>query len=166
MRAATSEVACQSSAVVSHAPTGYACPFCRNINEGKARHPLEVLYRDDDVFVKMNPRWRPNNPGSVLVLPVMHYENIFDLPVELGTSIQRAARSAALAMKSAFGCHGISTRQHNEPAGNQDVWHYHLHVFPRWEGDDLYHMPGALAPAAEVRRRADELRAAWPRLPQ
>ena len=49
-----------------------------------------------------------------------------------------AAQAAALAMKQAYGCHGVSTRQHNEPAGNQEVWHYHLHVFPRYAGDDLY----------------------------
>lgn len=154
-------VACQSAPVVSHAPPGYLCPFCRNINEGAAEHPLEILYRDDDVFVKMNPKWRPSNPGSVLVVPIAHYENIFDLPDELGTPIHRAARAAARAMKDAFGCDGISTRQHNEPAGNQDVWHYHLHVFPRWKGDDLYRMSGAMAEPAEVRRRADQLRAAW-----
>ena len=41
-------------------------------------------------------------------------------------------------MKEAYSCDGISTRQHNEPAGNQDVWHYHLYVFPRYAGDGLY----------------------------
>ncbi|MEY2589210.1 MAG: histidine triad family protein [Acidimicrobiaceae bacterium] len=153
---------CQPGTVESHAPGGYRCPFCRNIREGKADHPLEVVHRDDEVFVKMNPKWWPNNPGSVLVVPVHHYENIFDLPVELATPIQRAARSAAIAMKSAFGCDGISIRQHNEPAGNQDVWHYHLHVFPRWHGDDLYQLQGSMAPAGEVRARADQLRRAWP----
>ena len=35
---------------------------------------------------------------------------------------------------------GVSTRQHNEPAGNQDVWHYHLHVFPRYQDDAFYEM--------------------------
>lgn len=146
----------------SHAPADYTCPFCRNIHEGIADHPLEVLYRDDDVFVKMNPKWRPNNPGNVLVIPIRHYENIFDLPTRLAAPIHRAAQAAAIAMKSAFGCDGISTRQHNEPAGNQDVWHYHLHVFPRWHGDDLYSLSGALAPAAELRGRAEQLRQAWP----
>jgi histidine triad (HIT) family protein len=148
--------------VVSHAPPGYACPFCRNIKDGEADHPLEIVHRDEDVFVKVNPKWRPNNPGSVLVVPVEHHESIFDLPAELGTPIQRAARAVALAMKVAFGCDGISTRQHNEPAGDQDVWHYHLHVFPRWEGDELYRTSGSMAPAEEVRRRADQLRRAWP----
>jgi len=36
------------------------------------------------------------------------------------------------------GCDGVSTRQHNEPAGNQDTWHYHVHVFPRYIDDGLY----------------------------
>ena len=44
----------------------------------------------------------------------------------------------AVAMRAAYGCNGISTRQHNEPAGGQDAWHYHFHVFPRYHDDDLY----------------------------
>lgn len=44
----------------------------------------------------------------------------------------------ALALKAALSCDGISTRQQNEPAGDQDVWHYHVHVFPRYADDGLY----------------------------
>lgn len=65
-------------------------------------------------------------------------------------------------MKAAYGCDGVSTRQHNEPAGDQDVWHYHLHVVPRWHGDALDTTEPSLAPAAEIRARAAALRAAWP----
>lgn len=147
--------------MISHAPPRYRCPFCRNVRAAEADHSLEVVYRDDDVLVKMNPRWRPNNPGSVLVMPVDHYENIFDLPVDLAAPIHRAARSTAAAMKAAFDCDGISLRQHNEPAGSQDVWHYHLHVLPRWHGDDLDRHPATLASAAEIRSRAEQLRRAW-----
>ena len=39
---------------------------------------------------------------------------------------------------STYDCQGISTRQHNEPAGDQDVWHFHVHVYPRYDNDDLY----------------------------
>ena len=148
--------------MASHAPAGYGCPFCRNIREEAAEHPLEILYRDADVFVKMNPKWWPNNPGNVLVIPAIHYENIFDLPLSVAAPIQRAARAAAIAMKDAYGCDGVSTRQHNEPAGDQDVWHYHLHVFPRWYGDDLYRTTGSLAADDELRQRAAQLRASWP----
>ncbi len=55
---------------------------------------------------------------------------------------------------------GTSVRQHNEPAGNQDVWHYHMHVFPRYTGDDLYftHPQRDFRPAEERLPYADRLR--------
>jgi histidine triad (HIT) family protein len=146
----------------NHEPPDYRCPFCRNIATGESELPLEVLHLDETVFVKMNPRWWPRNPGGVLVIPVEHHENVYDLPPDLGAPLQRAVRNVALAMKEAFGCDGVSTRQHNEPSGNQDVWHYHLHVFPRWEDDGLYMSTGSPADPGELRTRANLLRGAWP----
>ncbi|MBA2607646.1 MAG: HIT family protein [Actinobacteria bacterium] len=124
--------------MISHAPADYRCPFCRNLNEGKGDWPLEIVHLYDEVAVKLNIKWWRNNPGAVLVVPRAHYENVYDLPIELGTPMQEAIRDAAVAMKQAFDCDGVSQRQHNEPAGHQDVWHYHVHVFPRFEGDHLY----------------------------
>lgn len=149
--------------MTSHAPDDYECPFCRNLATGEGVHPVEIIRSYDEVTVKLNPKWWVRNKGAVLVVPNQHYENVFDLPVELGTPIQRAVRDAAVAMKAAFSCDGVSTRQHNEPAGYQDVWHYHVHVFPRYEGDDLYATRDVYWPdAAEMRAFADRLRAAWP----
>jgi histidine triad (HIT) family protein len=82
-------------------------------------------------------KW-PNNPGHVLIIPNRHYENIYTLPVPLAARIQECAQAIALALKRIYHCDGTSTRQHNEPAGGQDVWHYHLHVFPRYYDDNLY----------------------------
>jgi len=161
-RSARPERARPSHFSISHAPTDYRCPFCLNIRDGTSDLPLEFIHRDDDVVVKMNPNWRPNNPGSVLVIPTEHHENIFDVPDRLALPIHRAARNAAVAMKVAFGCDAVSTRQHNEPAGNQTVWHFHLHVFPRWENDDLYGTRDAPADETELRDLARQLRAAWP----
>ena len=75
--------------------------------------------------------------GNCLVVPRSHYENVFDIPDKLGGDFFRATRRLAHAMRDAFGCEGISTRQHNGPAGDQDVWHFHLHVFPRYPDDGL-----------------------------
>jgi histidine triad (HIT) family protein len=47
-------------------------------------------------------------------------------------------REVAIAIRQTYGCKGVSTRQHNEPAGNQDAWRYHVHVFPRYADDQLY----------------------------
>ena len=101
----------------NHEPTGYRCPFCRNVTTGDSDHPLEILHRDEDVFVKMNPRWWPGNPGSVLVVPVDHHENVYDLPPALGAPIQRAVRDVAVAMKRAFDCDGVSTRPAQRASG-------------------------------------------------
>jgi histidine triad (HIT) family protein len=144
-----------------HEPDEYDCPFCRNIATGQGAFPVEIVHRYDDVVVKMNPRWKPTNPGAVLVIPNEHYENIYELPDVLGAPMQRAVRETALAMKSAYGCDGVSTRQHNEPAGDQDVWHFHIHVFPRYEGDEL-EADAVLADHSKMRRLAQQLREAWP----
>ena len=66
-----------------------------------------------------------------------------------------AAARVARALRSSYGCDGTSTRQHNEPGGGQDVWHFHVHVFPRHDGDDLY------GGDADVRWTAPEERAPY-----
>jgi histidine triad (HIT) family protein len=61
----------------------------------------------------------------------------YDLPDQLLGRVAALRRRLALAFKR-LGTEGTSSRQHNEPAGYQDVWHYHEHVFPRYAGDRLY----------------------------
>ena len=130
----------------SHAPDGYQCPFCLFLsNPDQAgretttwNRASDLVHRGSTVTALVSPEWWPNNPGNVLVIPNAHHENLYDLPLAIGAEIHALSRDVALAMNQAYGCSGTSTRQHNEPAGNQEVWHYHLHVFPRYPGDDLY----------------------------
>lgn len=124
----------------NHSPENYDCPFCRLANglATSRSSQADVVYRDADVTAFLAASWWPNNPGHVLVIPNLHYENVYDLPPDLGAPIQRITQRIALAFKETYACDGVSTRQHNEPAGNQDVWHYHQHVFPRYDGDNLY----------------------------
>ena len=138
-----------------HEPEDYECPFCR-IAAGHL--PERVVYRNEQVMTLVNIRWWENNHGGCLVVPIEHHENVYALPPRLGTPIQAAIREVALAMKSALGCDGVSTRQHNEPAGNQDVWHHHTHVFPRWHGDDLYRSRAFKPEIEDVNRMAALLR--------
>ena len=86
----------------------------------------------------ISPHWWPRNPGHVILIPWEHYENIYDLPDEYEAEIFKESRRIARAMKTAYGCDGVSTRQHNEPAGMQEVWHFHQDIFPRFAGDELY----------------------------
>ena len=69
------------------------------------------------------------------------YEYIFE--------VHKLEKRIANALKKVYKCDGVSSRQHNEPAGNQDVWHYHLHVFPRYVDDNLYGSPKLSTKAEE-----------------
>ena len=124
----------------NHEPADYTCPFCVLIQGGEGKHnsPQDIIYRDNDVLAFISPRYWPNNPGHVIIVPTEHYENIYDLPLKYASNIHKVARNVAIAFKHVYSCDGVSTRQHNEPEGGQNVWHYHLHVFPRYKGDNLY----------------------------
>jgi histidine triad (HIT) family protein len=124
----------------NHAPVGYVCPFCALAGgSGDALSTQgDILFQDSTVTAFVASHQWPNNAGAVIIIPNEHFENIYDLPVHLAVDIHRVACIVALAMKAAYQCDGISTRQHNEPAGNQDVWHYHLHITPRYASDNFY----------------------------
>jgi histidine triad (HIT) family protein len=126
----------------NHAPEGYKCPLCaialKEEEKGPFFSPEDIVYSNAHVYAMVSAHQWPNNPGNVVVVPNNHYENIYDLPHQIAVHIQALAKEVAIAMKAAWKCGGISTRQHNEPAGNQDTWHYHLHVTPRYPGDDFY----------------------------
>lgn len=147
---------------ISHAPPDYECTFCRIAvgQDGVRTTQQHVVLRTDEMTAFVASHWWPANPGHVLVIPNRHVENVYELPPELGGPLIEVTQRIALAMKAAYDCDGVSTRQHNEPAGNQDVWHFHQHVFPRWSGDRLYerHAERALAPEAEKLERSARLR--------
>ena len=105
----------------THKPEGYECPFCKIISGSGAtqeKRERDIIYQTGYVTAFMAGKWWPNNKGHALVVPNRHFENIYDLPVEYAAEIHRAAQQVAFAMKSTYGCDGIYTRQHNEPAGN------------------------------------------------
>lgn len=154
------------SALYSHQPEGYRCPFCRvaagEDDDGHWTKQSDVVFRDDTVTAFVSSAWWPENAGHVMVVPNEHYENVYDIPDEVLAAVQIAGKRIALALKSAYGCEGTSFRQHNEPAGYQEVWHYHLHVFPRHHGDDLYvrSLERRFVDPAERAPYAEKLRAA------
>lgn len=122
-----------------NAPADYACPFCAIAATLPSPAPeSSVVLVDENVFALVPTHHYAGIRGNCLVIPRGHYENVFDIPESLGAEFFRATRRLAEAMRIAFRCEGISTRQHNGPAGDQDVWHYHLHVFPRSPNDGLY----------------------------
>jgi len=147
----------------SHAPANYICPFCLVAQGVENEHVWtkqdDVVYRDAFVTAFIAASCWPNNKGHVLIIPNGHYENIYELPDALSAKIHALEREIALAFKEVYRCGGVSSRQHNEPCGNQDVWHNHLHVFPRYPNDNLYKTSREPFPPGERKLYADRLRA-------
>ena len=147
-----------------HAPEGYICPFCLIVqgigNEHVRSVQCDVVYQDESVTAFIGAHQWPRNHGNTIVVPNAHYENIFDLPNQYALEVHRLVRRISLAMKAVYSCDGISIRQHNEPAGYQDVWHYHVHVTPRYTGDRFYptYEERTLMQAGERAEQAENLR--------
>lgn len=146
----------------NHEPPDYDCTVCAIIGGKDQEDPWtktsDIVYRDDHTIAWLNTKWWGEIEGNVIVTPIAHIENLFDLPDDEAARIHAVTRDIAIAMMETYGCKGISTRQHNGPAGNQDVWHFHQHVFPRYARDDLYGRPVRLASVAERARYGDRLR--------
>ena len=124
----------------NHEPEGYKCPLCvfTKGEETELNKKTDIVFEDEEMIAYTSPKWWPNNPGNIVIVPRKHIENIYDIPDELLSKINILGKKVGIGIRETYGCDGISYRQHNEPAGNQDLWHFHLHVFPRWNGDDLY----------------------------
>jgi histidine triad (HIT) family protein len=138
----------------NHEPAGYTCPLCVVVTDQRAAGVWsELVRRTDHATAIICPRWWPGNAGHVLVLPNRHYENVYDLPAEDAHAVFDLTRDTAIAMRHAYRCHGVTIHQHNEPAGDQSVWHLHVHVVPRYVGDTFYGDRPRPVPAPAARRR-------------
>jgi histidine triad (HIT) family protein len=124
----------------NHEPPGYECSFCEVVRGGENEWNVQsdVVFRDDETCAFVNAMWWPRNEGHVLVVPARHIENIYDMPADIAARVHETARQVAVGFMETYGCDGTSTRQHNGPGGGQEVWHYHVHVFPRYVDDGLY----------------------------
>ena len=116
-----------------------------------------IIYADDHVFaIVARHNWKIVKLNT-LVIPRRHIENLYGLPNEFALPIHRLSRALARAIRAVTNCDGISVRQNNEPWGSQDIWHYHMHVTPRYENDEFYELYHSHQVNVEAGRQAKEL---------
>jgi histidine triad (HIT) family protein len=140
------------------------CVFCALVRgeESEWNSLDDIVWRDEDTLAFVSPAWWPENPGHVLVVPVRHAASLEEMvPADLA-AVYATAQRVAIALREAYGCAGTSTRQHNDAAAGQEIPHFHVHVFPRYAGDELYARDSErrFVGAAERRPYAERLRAA------
>ena len=122
----------------NHTPENYICPLCQ-ISKGEptsmGSQEESVIYRDDSLTAFIAGKFWKSNKGHIIVIPNQHIENLYDLPEDIGHKVFDLSKKIAVGIKETYKCDGITIRQHNEEAGGQEVWHYHMHIIPRHEGD-------------------------------
>src|SRR3954466_9809320 len=97
------------------------------------------VYENDHVLAFLDIM--PRVPGHTLVIPKAPARNILDITEEDYLHVGRAVRTIARAARTAFAADGITVQQFNEQAGGQVVFHLHVHVMPRHNGDSLLRRP-------------------------
>ncbi len=148
----------------NHAPKDYKNPFDVVVGggdfDGILTNKEDIFFRDDTITAFIAALRSPNNAGNALVISNKLYENLYDIPDEVLARIHIFSKKLAIAMKEIYKCDGVSVLQHNEPEGGQHVWHYHLHVIPRYKNDQLYPLYGEsfTADSQERAEYADKLR--------
>ena len=116
--------------------------------------PTDFVYRDEHVSALVNSFFMGKNAGHVIVVPNEHFENIYNLPSAIGHRTFDVAQKIACAMKQAYACDGITTRNNNEPAGDQHAFHFHFHIFPRYNNDTFNNIMPADKRLANPEERA------------
>ncbi len=126
----------------NNALLNYKCPICLAIkgieNEGTWIKQKDIFYQDDFVIGFISSKFIKGNEGHPLVVPRRHYENIYDLPKEVGCQIFDIGKKVAIVLKKLRNCDGVTLVQNNESAGDQHAFHYHLHVIPRFKNDNFH----------------------------
>jgi histidine triad (HIT) family protein len=106
------------------------CWACRVVAN---QSPGSVVSESGEVAVLVNPF--PLSPGHALIVPRIHIKDLYALPDDLAGPILSTAARIARAAKRAVRADGITLRQNNEAASDQHLFHFHLHVIPRFTGD-------------------------------
>ena len=106
------------------------CIFCKIAN---GEIPSRTLYEDKDfrVILDLGPATR----GHALILPKEHAANLFELPEETAGKAMILAKKMAARMKEKLNCDGFNVIQNNGEVAGQTVFHFHMHLIPRYEND-------------------------------
>ena len=121
------------------------CIFCQILN---GDIPSTKVYEDDQFVIMLDIG--PASFGHALILPKDHYANIFEMPEEVLSKSICLAKTFGEKLVKALGADGLNLVQNNGTAAGQTVFHYHLHLIPRYDGDSVGDLwtPGSLSPEA------------------
>jgi histidine triad (HIT) family protein len=122
--------------------------------------PAEIVYEDDQTLAFLDIA--PNNPGHTLVIPKIASRNIFSISEASWSAVMETVRMLAPIVRDAVGAEGVNIGMNNEPAANQEVLYTHVHIIPRYAGDNVLHFTKKTYQEGEKEAVAKKMRALLP----
>ena len=118
------------------------CIFCKIAN---GEIPSATVYEDEEFRVILDVS--PASRGHALILPKAHFRDLYDITEEQAQKAMALAKRIGSKMKEALGCDGLNILQNSEVAAGQTVFHFHMHLIPRYDGDNVQikWIPGSLS---------------------
>lgn len=108
------------------------CIFCKIAN---GEIPSTTIYENNDCRVIFDIS--PASKGHALILPKEHYDDVFDMDAETGAKLFSMATAVARSLKKELNCEGMNILQNNGTIAGQTVFHFHMHLIPRYTGDHV-----------------------------
>jgi len=104
------------------------CIFCKLAN---GDIPTNSIYEDDDFKVILDAA--PATKGHALIIPKSHYKDIYEIDEELAGKAFKLAKKLTISMTDKLGCEGFNILQNNKEVAGQTVFHFHMHLIPRYK---------------------------------
>ena len=111
------------------------CIFCKLAN---GIFPTNSIYEDEDFNVILDAS--PATKGHALILPKDHYSNMFEIDDEIVAKAAKLAKKIMIHEKEVLGCQGYNLVQNNGEVAGQTVFHFHMHLIPRYADGDNENM--------------------------
>lgn len=108
------------------------CIFCKIAN---GEIPSATLYEDEDFRVILD--LGPASKGHALILPKTHAANIYEISDEIAAKAMVLAKKMASKLTEVLNCDGFNIVQNNGEAAGQTVFHFHMHLIPRYKNDGV-----------------------------
>lgn len=118
------------------------CIFCKIAN---GEIPSRTIYEDGDFRIILD--LVPATRGHALLLPKSHYADLFELPENLAGKAMMLAKKTAAVMRNKLSCDGFNLVQNNGESAGQTIFHFHLHLIPRYkdDGQNILWKPGTVS---------------------
>ena len=108
------------------------CLFCKI---AKGEIPSATIFENSEFKVILDKF--PANKGHILIIPKEHIENIYEMDSELGGKLFSLAINIAKILKKELNIEGLNILQNNGKIAGQSVFHFHLHLIPRYQDDEV-----------------------------